>query len=130
LNVPTIRLLEKIGIDETIQYARKLGVRSPLGRYLSLALGSSDVTLAELTSAYAVFANHGIKLGPVSIRTITDSTGRVLYLNDVVPEQVLKPENAYLITYLLRGWLNANWMEKSANWADPGRQDRHHRRLP
>ena len=65
INIPTVKLLEKIGVDETIQYARKFGIRSPLTRYLSLALGSSDVTLFELTSAYTVFANHGTKLGPV-----------------------------------------------------------------
>ncbi len=103
LNVPTIRLLQKIGPDETIGYARKLGIKSPLTPYLSLALGSSAVTLAELTSAYAVFDNHGVKLGPVSILSITDSAGRVLYTNNSVPEQVLKPETAYLITYLLQG---------------------------
>lgn len=103
LNVPTIRLLQKVGPDETIGYARKLGIKSPLTPYLSLALGSSDVTLAELTSAYAVFDNHGVKLGPVSILSITDSAGRVLYTNNSVPEQVLKPETAYLISYLLQG---------------------------
>jgi penicillin-binding protein 1A len=103
LNVPTIRLLEKVGIDETIRYARKLGISSSLTRYFPLALGSSDVTLSELTSAYAVFANHGIKIGPVSILMITDSAGKVLYVNDTVPEQVIKPEAAYLTTYLLKG---------------------------
>ncbi len=103
LNVPTIRLLEKVGIDETIRYARKLGIRSPLAPYLSLALGSSDVTLAELTSAYAVFANHGTKIGPVSILMITDRNGRVLYTNDAMPEQAMNPETAYLTTYLLKG---------------------------
>ncbi len=102
LNVPTIRLLEKIGIDDTIQYARKLGIKSTLNPYLSLALGSSDMTLAELTSAYAVFANHGIRMGPISILTITDSTGRVLYSNDAVPTQAIKPETAYLTTDLLK----------------------------
>jgi penicillin-binding protein 1A len=103
LNVPTIRLLEKVGIEETIRYARRLGIRSQLGHYLSLALGSSDVTLAELTSAYAVFANHGTKIGPVSILMVTDRTGRVLYMNDAAPEQAMKPETAYLTTYLLKG---------------------------
>jgi penicillin-binding protein 1A len=103
LNIPTIRLLEKIGVDDAIEYARKFCIKSPLSPYLSLALGSSDVTLFELTSAYAVFANHGIRLGPVSILSITDSTGRVLYANDALPEQVIKPETAYLITNLLRG---------------------------
>jgi len=102
LNVPTVRLLEKIGVDEVIHYARKIGIKSPLRPYLSLALGSSDVTLAELTSAYAVFANHGVKLGPVSILSIADSTGRVLYANDAMPEQVMRPEIAYLTTSLLR----------------------------
>jgi penicillin-binding protein 1A len=102
LNVPTIRLVEKVGIDETIRYARRIGIRSPLTSYLPLALGSSDVTLSELTAAYAVFANHGIKMGPVSILMITDSAGKVLYVNDTVPEQVMKPETAYLITYLLK----------------------------
>ncbi len=103
LNIPTIRLLEKIGVDEAIQYARKLGITSPLSPYLSLALGSSDVTLLELTAAYAVFADHGVKLGPVSILMITDSTGRVLYTNDTLPTQVIKPETAYLMTNLLKG---------------------------
>jgi penicillin-binding protein 1A len=103
LNIPTIRLLEKIGIDDTIQYARKLGIHSPLTPYPSLALGSSSLTLAELTAAYAVFADHGIKQGPVSIMSITDSSGQILYMNDTLPEQVMKPEMAYLITYLLKG---------------------------
>jgi penicillin-binding protein 1A len=103
LNVPTIRLLEKVGIEETIGYARKLGIRSQLASYLSLALGSSDVTLAELTSAYSVFANRGTKIEPVSILTITDRAGRVLYMNDAAPEQAMKPETAYLTTYLLEG---------------------------
>lgn len=111
LNVPTVKLLEKIGVDETIQYARKFGIRSPLTRYLSLALGSSDVTLFELTSAYTVFANHGTKLGPVSILMITDSSGRVLYTNDALPIQVMKPETSYLITNLLRGVI-----ERGTGW--------------
>ncbi|MGC1454071.1 MAG: PBP1A family penicillin-binding protein [Nitrospirota bacterium] len=103
LNVPTIRLLEKVGIDETIRYARKLGIKSTLNPYLSLALGSSDVTLAELTAVYSVFADHGIRMGPISILTITDSTGRVIYLNDALPTQVIRPEIAYLTTDLLKG---------------------------
>ena len=116
LNLPTIRLLQKIGINETIQYARKLGIRNAIPPYLSLALGSSDVTLLELTSAYAVFANHGIKLEPVAILMITDSTGRTLYSADEsVPEQAMKAETAYLITNLLKGVIEhgTGWKAKS-----------------
>jgi penicillin-binding protein 1A len=103
LNIPTVRLLDKIGVDEAIQYAKKIGIKSALAPYLSLALGSSDVTLLELTSAYAVFADHGIRISPASILSISDNTGRVLYVNDALPIQVISPETAYLITSLLRG---------------------------
>ncbi len=111
LNVPTIRLLEKIGVDEAIRYARKFGIKSQLNPYLSLALGTSDVTLSELTAAYAVFAGHGIKLGPVSVLVITDSAGRVLYMNDSIPAQAVKPETAYLMTNLLKGTI-----ERGTGW--------------
>jgi len=103
LNVPTIRLLEKVGVPEAILYAKKFGIRSPLNPYLSLALGSSDVTLFDLTSAYSVYANHGTHLGPVSVLLVTDSSGRVMYSSDAAPEQVVKPETAFLMTNLLRG---------------------------
>lgn len=111
LNVPTIRLLEKIGVDEVIRYARKFGIKSQLNPYLSLALGTSDVTLSELTAAYAVFAGHGIKLGPVSVLVITDSAGRILYMNDSIPVQAIKPETAYLMTNLLKGAI-----ERGTGW--------------
>jgi penicillin-binding protein 1A len=103
LNVPTVRMLSKIGIDETIRFARTLGIRSPLRPVLPLALGSSDVSLLELTAAYAVFANNGVRLDPVAILLITDSSGRVLYTNDSLPVQALKPETSYLVTNLLKG---------------------------
>ncbi len=103
LNIPTIRLLEKIGVRDAIVYAKRFGIKSFLNPYLSLALGSSDVTLFDLTSAYSVFANHGTHLGPVSVLMVTDSSGRVMYFNDAVPDQVIKPETAFLMTNLLRG---------------------------
>jgi len=111
LNVPTVRLLEKIGVNQAIHYAKISGIKSSLGPYLSLALGSSDVTLFELTAAYAVFADHGIKVGPVSILTITDNTGRILYTNDTLPVQVIKPETAFLVTNLLKGAI-----ERGTGW--------------
>ncbi|HUJ17236.1 MAG TPA: PBP1A family penicillin-binding protein, partial [Nitrospirota bacterium] len=111
LNVPTIRLLEKIGVQQSIHYAREFGIKSRLNPYLSLALGSSDVTLFELASSYAVFANHGVRLGPVSIQTIADSSGRVIYANDAMPLQVIRPEIAYLITNLLKGVI-----ERGTGW--------------
>ena len=98
-----MRLLQQIGLEEAIQFARKIGIRSDIAPYFSLALGSSDVSLLELASAYAVFANHGVRLGPVSISLITDNTGRPLYANDALPVQVIKPETAFLVTNLMKG---------------------------
>ena len=103
LNAPTVRLLTAVGINETIRIARSLGIESPLRPVPALALGSSDVTLLELTAAYAVFANQGIRQQPVAILRITDSSGRTLYVNDALPVQAIRPETAYLITSLLKG---------------------------
>jgi len=103
LNVPTVRLLAKIGTDEVIRFARSLGIRSTLRPVLPLALGSSDVTLLELTAAYSVFANNGVRREPVAILLITDSSGRTLYANDAMPAQAVRPETAYIVTNLLRG---------------------------
>lgn len=111
LNVPTVRLISKIGIEETIRYARTLGIKSPLKSVLPLALGSSDVTLLDLTSAYSVFANGGIRLEPVAILSITDSSGRVLSSSDPLPVQAMKPETAYIITNLLKGVI-----ERGTGW--------------
>ena len=111
LNIPTVRLISKIGIEETIRYARTLGIKSPLKAVLPLALGSSDVTLLELTSVYSVFANGGIRLDPVAILSITDSSGRVLSSGDPLPVQAMKPETAYIITNLLKGVI-----ERGTGW--------------
>ena len=123
LNVPTVRLFQKLGADETIRLAKKLGIRSPLAPVPSLALGSSDLTLLELTSAYSVFAAHGVRMEPVSILMITDSAGRTLYANDSVPEQVVKPEIAYLITNLLRGVIErgTGWKAKELGYPVAGK---------
>jgi penicillin-binding protein 1A len=111
LNVPTVRLLSKIGAEDIIRFARTLGIRSPLKPVPPLALGSSDVTLLELTSAYSVFANSGIRLDPVAILHITDSSGRTLFANDALPVQALRPETAYLVTNLLKGVI-----ERGTGW--------------
>ena len=103
LNVPTVRLLAAVGIHDVIEAAHRLGIQSPLKPVPSLALGSSDVTLLELTAAYAVFDNQGVRLDPGAILTITDSNGRVLYTGSTNPVQALRPETAYIVTSLLQG---------------------------
>ena len=81
VNNATVHLFRDIGVDYVIDYARRLGIQSPLSRDLSLALGSSSVNLVELTSAYAVFPNHGRRVTPRFITRVTDRDGTVLLEN-------------------------------------------------
>ena len=94
VNNATVHLFRDVGVDYVIDYARRLGISSPLSRDLTLALGSSDVTLLELTSAYGVFPNGGRRVVPRFIRKVTDRDGQVL-LEDIAlgnpPPPVLKP---------------------------------------
>ena len=81
LNNATVRLYMDVGIDKTIAFARKLGIRSPLGRHLSLALGSTEVSLLELTGAYETVAAGGVRRPPVFIKRVLDRHGKVLLEN-------------------------------------------------
>jgi penicillin-binding protein 1A len=99
----TIRLLDKIGIPPVLAYAKRLGITSALTPDLSLALGSSDVTLLELTAAYGVFANGGMYMPPVFITKIVDAKQQVIESHLPQAQRVVSPEIAYMMTSLLQG---------------------------
>lgn len=113
INVPAVKALQFVGIydnpetpdpDGFIAYARRLGIttldRNDYG--LSLTLGGGEVTLFEMTSAFSVFANNGKKIAPVSITRIEDHTGKVIFeTKPQQPEQVIRPEHAYIISSIL-----------------------------
>ena len=103
VNVVTVKLQERVGLAKTIQVARRLGIASPLDINLSLALGTSDLSLLELTSAYGALANQGVWMPPVTIRYVTDAQGKLL--EEHVPEgrEAVAPETAYVVTHMLRG---------------------------
>jgi penicillin-binding protein 1A len=100
-NLVTIKILKDIGVGYTIDYAKRLGITSPLQRDLSLALGSSGVSLLELVNAYAVFSNMGYRVKPVFIARIVDRHGNILEETEVEKEKVIEKSTAYLITSLL-----------------------------
>lgn len=100
-NVITVKILKRIGVDYAIQYAKKLGIESNLSPDLSLALGSSGVSLMELARAYSAFANGGMLVKPVFIEKIVDRGGNMLEENDSQPRQVISPQTAYIMTNLL-----------------------------
>ncbi len=74
-NLATVRLLEKIGIRNVIDFSRTLGISSPLAPDLSLALGSSSVGMLELVSVYGVFANQGMRVEPYALASVQDNFG-------------------------------------------------------
>jgi penicillin-binding protein 1A len=101
-NIITIKILQDIGIDYVINYAKRLGIDSPLNRDLSLALGSSGISLLEITRAYAVFANQGFKVEPIFITKVTDRNGTVLEENKPRLSQAISPQTSYIMTSLLK----------------------------
>ena len=101
-NLATIRLLNDIGVDAALQEARKLGIESPIERNLSVALGSSGVTPLEMCTAYATFANGGVRPTPFFIREVRDAAGNVLERNAPSSEPAIAPETAYLATRLMQ----------------------------
>ena len=78
LNVPTIKIIEQIGISISIDYAQRLGISSPLNEDYTLALGSSAVTLYEMTKAFSHIANLGKRIRPLIIHKVVDMHGNIL----------------------------------------------------
>ncbi len=103
INVAAVKVQEQVGVRRTVDVARRLGVESPLGENLSIALGTSDLTLLELTSAYGALANQGTWMHPMAIRYVLDSQQKLLEENAPQGKQVLSPEVAYVITHMLEG---------------------------
>lgn len=79
VNTAAVRVAQRDGIDAGLSAARRAGILSPLRREFATALGASEVTLLELTGAYAPFANGGTAVTPHAIAEISDRAGRVLY---------------------------------------------------
>jgi penicillin-binding protein 1A len=89
-NIAAIKLIMDVGVDATIAMARAMGIHSPLGRHLSLCLGASEVTPLELTGAYTVLPNMGVRVEPVLVKKVLDRFGNVLEDNTMEPLDVSK----------------------------------------
>ena len=102
INICAVKLLDRIRPTTAASYAEKMGIRSPLEKTLSLALGSSVVTPLEITSAFGVLANQGIKTKPYAIIRVEDVSGNILEENFPEEEVVLSAQTAYIMTHLLK----------------------------
>ena len=101
-NLPTVRLLDKVGLPTACATVKRLGITSQVGCYPSLALGASGVTLLELTASYGTFANGGIYNEPVVISKIVDWKGKVLLERFQDARQAVSPEVAYIMTSMMQ----------------------------
>jgi len=106
-NVPAVRLLGKVGVDSVIRLCRKFGITSRLVPNLPLALGASDLTLLEHTSAFTTFPNDGVHIAPRLVYRVTNYDGRVI--DDFQPEvtDVLPASVARLMVSMLREVFNS-----------------------
>ncbi|HTB23270.1 MAG TPA: PBP1A family penicillin-binding protein [bacterium] len=101
-NVVAVKLLDKIGIFNAVNTAYKMGITSKLTRNLSLALGTSEVSLLEMVNGFCPLANQGVRVEPMAILSVRDSNGKVLEENAPKAEEVLKPAVAYVVTNMLQ----------------------------
>jgi penicillin-binding protein 1A len=102
VNTAAVRLAEHIGRDKIIQKARQLGITTDLHDHASLALGSAEVTLLELTAAYAAVANGGRMVWPEGIDTVTSADHAALYRRQILDERVLSPTAVHGMTEMLQ----------------------------
>ncbi len=102
-NMVTVRLVEQVGVEAVRDLATRMGIETELDPYMSIALGSSEVKLLELTSAYGTFANGGLAVPPVFITRILGPNQEIVEENLPRASRVLSPELAYVMTSLMQG---------------------------
>ena len=100
-NIVTIKILQDIGINYIIDYSRRLGITSDISQDLSIALGSSGLSLLELVNAYSVFSNLGYLIEPVFITKIYDRDGNLLETSKLIRKKVIDMSTAYIITNMM-----------------------------
>ena len=102
-NVPAVWLMNAVGPQTVVDFARQLGFRSNMPPFLSVALGSAESNLIDVTSAYAAFPNRGTRMIPYQIERITDRAGNVLEEGRPVPQDAIRPDTAYMMVSLMEG---------------------------
>jgi penicillin-binding protein 1A len=116
-NIPTVKLLEEMGVEKAIRFARRLGIRGPFPHNLTLALGSLSTSPIEITSAFAVFANEGVRMKPQAIKYIMDAENDVIENNQPVGERVISAQTAFLATSMLEDVVRhgTGWRARALN---------------
>jgi penicillin-binding protein 1A len=102
LNIPCVRLLDQLGLPSVIGFCKKMGVRVSKNQNLTFALGSSEIDLIALTTAYMVFPNQGILVKPNVICQVKDRRGRILWVNRPQKKWVMSKAGAAIMCDMLK----------------------------
>ena len=106
INSVAVRLGQECGIDNIVKTAHDMGIKSPLDATPALALGSSDVNLLEMVSAYCTPCNDGVAFDPVLVSRIEDRDGKVLYEAPTQGREAIPYRSAYFVQQLLMGGMS------------------------
>jgi penicillin-binding protein 1A len=107
INLVAVRAIMQIApINQVIEYAKRMGVASPLPHYESLALGAGEVSPLEMAGAFSVFANHGVYVAPYAIVRIEDKDGNIIEENTPMRREVFSDQTAFIMTSMLEGVVN------------------------
>ena len=101
-NIPAVKAMQEIGPGQVVSYAKRFGLNEA-PPYLSLALGSAESTLVQMTSAYSAFVNRGVRMTPYGVISITDRDGNLLEEQRPEPHEAIRADTAFVMTNLLRG---------------------------
>lgn len=116
LNTITAQITRDVGWDKVAETAGRCGIESALEAVPSVGLGSNDVSVFEMVKAYATFMNSGKRTEPILVAKIYDNQGNLLKSFEAKQEQVVDPENAWLMTHMLRGTIEEPGGTSQALW--------------
>ncbi len=102
INIVAVKLGREVGLETVAQYARRLGIETPIPRVPATAIGAASVIPLQMAEAYTAFANHGVRVRPRGILRVEDAEGNVLWETEPERDAVLDPLTAAVVTDILR----------------------------
>jgi penicillin-binding protein 1A len=122
-NVPAVKMMETLGPKNVLALSKRFGFEEDFPPYLPIALGAGDATLMEVTSAYTVFPNQGVRMRPFDVQRVLDREGNLLEENRSEPVDVIRADTAFVMTNLLRGVVQRGTGAAAAslNWPIAGK---------
>lgn len=103
VNAAFARLIAEIGAEPVVETAHDMGITTDIQPYLSITLGSQEVTPLEMTASFATLANQGTHIPPVAIEKVLDASGETIYEADHKGTEAISPSIAYAATQILKG---------------------------